>query len=244
MISILLVARMPALAQAGLAEASLRLGGKEVPLSPALAERLAGLARDVMQRCGPNTVQHPQHFDRSELDSVARWREVLAGSRLHVVYAAAFESRSHLGDALPVSEVLIGLEDKDLFVGPDFTRHRGAVAEHVQCEYLASLELACLPELARHLSPRYRETCARLERDAAGHILMPPEELAPACGLPRDGRRSPLGHVRPRVGADEAVAIRHLHPGQRARVDHFALRDDVRLPEDIGDDGVDLAVAQ
>ncbi len=162
-------------------DVSLRLGGKEVPLTSALRERVAGLAREVLKRCGPNTLQHPGNFGLSVLASGERWRRVLEGSRLYVAYAEPFESVSHLGGRLPVSEALIGLEDKELFVGPDFTRHRGALAEHLQCEYLPSLELACLPELARHLPARYRETCARLERDAAGRIVMPPPDIAPSC---------------------------------------------------------------
>lgn len=165
----------------GVEHLSLRLGGKEIPLTPALHERLAGLAREMTQRCGPNTAQHPHNFGPSAILSEERWRRALEGSRLHVVYAERFESRSHLGGALPVSEALIALEDEKLFVGPDFTRHRGVAAEHLQCEYLPSLELACLPELGPHLPARYRETCARLERDAAGRIVMPPPDIAPSC---------------------------------------------------------------
>jgi hypothetical protein len=179
---LLLAVALGVLVQAAAAQVvSLRLGGKEVPLAPVLRERVAGLAREVLKRCGPNTLQHPGNFGLSALVSGERWRSVLGGSRLYVAYAEPFESVSHLGGRLSVSEALIGLEDKELFVGPDFTRHRGALAEHLQCEYLASLELACLPELAPHLPPRYRETCARLERDAAGRIVMPPPDIAPSC---------------------------------------------------------------
>ena len=168
-------------AQAGVEHLSLRLGGTEVAVSPALRERLAGLARGMTQRCGPNTVQHPHNFGPSAIQAEARWKRALEGSRLHVVYAERFQSVSHLGGALQVSEALIGLEDRDFFVGPDFTRHRGVVAEHLQCDYLPSLELACLPELAPYLPARYRESCARLERDAAGRIVMPPPDIAPSC---------------------------------------------------------------
>ena len=168
-------------AQASIEHLSLRLGGTEVAVSPALRERLAGLAREMTRRCGPNTVQHPHNFGPAALESAERWRRVLEGSRLHVVYAERFESLSHLGGALQVSEALIGLEDRDLFVGPDFTRYRGVVAEHLQCDYLSSLELACLPELAPYLPARYRESCARLERDAAGRIVMPQPDIAPSC---------------------------------------------------------------
>lgn len=80
-----------------------------------------------------------------------------------------------------MSEALIGLEHQDLFVGPDFTRHAGSIVEHLQCEYLPSLELACLPELAPHLPARYKETCAKLERNASGRIVMPPPDTAPSC---------------------------------------------------------------
>jgi hypothetical protein len=33
----------------------------------------------------------------------------------------------------------------------------------------------------RPWSARYRETCAALERDAAGRIVMPPPDIAPSC---------------------------------------------------------------
>ncbi len=57
----------------------------------------------------------------------------------------------------------------------------GKEVEHLQCAYLPSLELACLGELAPHLPARYRETCAKLERDASGRIVMPPPDIAPSC---------------------------------------------------------------
>jgi hypothetical protein len=160
---------------------SLRLGGKEVELSGGLRDRLAALAREILSRCGPNTLQHPQNFGPIAAATAQRYARTLEGSRLHIVFAAPFVTESHLGGTLGVSEAAIGLEDKDLFVGPGFTRHGAALAEHLQCEYLASLELACLPELAPHLPARYRETCARLERGADGRIVMPPPDVAPSC---------------------------------------------------------------
>ena len=48
---------------------------------------------------------------------------------------------------------------------------------------LPSLELACLAELAPHLPARYRDTCAKMERDAQGRIVMPPPDIAPARPL-------------------------------------------------------------
>lgn len=162
-------------------EVSLRLGGKEVPLDPALRERLAVLARETLGRCGPNTTQHPGNFGFTAFGVESRWQRVLEGSRLRLVFAEPFVTESHLGGTLGVSEALIGLEHKDLFVGPDFTRHGAAIAEHLQCGYLPSLELACLAELAPHLPARYRETCAKLERDAQGRIVMPPPDIAPSC---------------------------------------------------------------
>lgn len=162
-------------------EVSLRLGGKEIALSPMLSERLARLAHEVLERCGPNTLEHPHNFGLSALLAGERWSRTQQGSRLYIAYAKPFESVSHLGGKLAVSEAVIGLEGDELFVGPDFTRHRGVVAEHLSCGYLASLELGCLPELAAHLPARYRETCAKLERDAAGRIVMPPPDIAPSC---------------------------------------------------------------
>jgi hypothetical protein len=179
--AVLIAATAPAIAQGGAGMVSLRLGGKEVALSPALGERLAGLARDMLRRCGPNTLQHPGNFGLAVIGVEQRWKRLHEGSRLRVAFAEPFVTESHLGGTLGVSETLIGLEHKDLFVGPDFTRHGGSIAEHLRCEDLPALALACLGELAPHLPPRYRETCAKLERDGNGRILMPPPDIAPSC---------------------------------------------------------------
>ena len=162
-------------------EVSLRLGGKEIPLKPALREQLVQLSREALSRCGPNTSQHKGNFGLAAFDVERRWQELAAGSRLRVIFAEPFVSESHLGGTLGVSEALIGLEHKELFVGPDFTRHGDAFTEHLQCGYLPQLELACLAELQPHLPVRYRETCALLERDAQGRIVMPPPDIAPSC---------------------------------------------------------------
>jgi hypothetical protein len=162
-------------------EVSLRLGGKEVPVSNALRQKLATLARDALARCGPNTSQHASNFGLAAFGVEDRWKKLLEGSRLRVRFAEPFVSESHLGGTLGVSEALIGLEDKDFFVGPDFTRHGSAITEHLQCGYLPSLELACLAELRPHLPARYHETCAKLERDGQGRIVMPPPLIAPSC---------------------------------------------------------------
>jgi hypothetical protein len=162
-------------------QVSLRLGDKEVPLSAALSARLADLGREALRRCGPNSIEHPHNFGRAAAEAPQRWKRTLAASRLHVMYAEPFDSLSELGGRRPVSEIVLGLEDGELFVGPDFSRHAGVVTEHLSCGYLASLELACLAELAPHLPARYREACASLERDAAGRIIMPPPDIAPAC---------------------------------------------------------------
>jgi hypothetical protein len=162
-------------------EVSLRLGGKEIPLNPALREQLAKLSREALARCGPNSSQHQGNFGLAAFGVESRWKALDAGSRLRVRFAEPFVSESHLGGTLGVSEALIGLEHKELFVGPDFTRHGNAVTEHLQCGYLPMLELACLAELQPHLPARYRETCAKLERDAQGRIVMPPPDIAPSC---------------------------------------------------------------
>jgi len=162
-------------------EVSLRLGGKEIELSSALRERMVYFSREALSRCGPNTSRHPGNFGLAALGVEGRWKELLEGSRLRVRFAEPFVSESHLGGTLGVSEALIGLEHKEFFVGPDFTRHGTAVVEHLQCGYLPLLELACLGELQPHLPGRYRETCARLERDAQGRIVMPPPDIAPSC---------------------------------------------------------------
>lgn len=163
------------------ASVSLRLGGKELELPVELRERLAGLAREILGRCGPNTLQHPQNFGLAASATARRYASTLESSRLHIVFVEPFVTESHLGGTLGVSEAVIGLVDKDLFVGPAFTRYGAALAEHLQCEYLPSLELACLAELSPHLPARYRETCALLERGPDGRIVMPPPDVAPSC---------------------------------------------------------------
>ena len=176
---LLLALASPAIAQD---QVSLRLGGKEIQLPAPVKARLAGLARETLQRCGPNTRNHPDNFGFAALTVEKRWKELSeGGSRLRVAFAEPFKSESHLGGSLGVSEAWIGLEQKDLFVGPDFTRYGGSLVEHLRCEYLPALELACLPELAGHLPASYRETCAKMERDAAGRIVMPPPDIAPSC---------------------------------------------------------------
>jgi hypothetical protein len=163
------------------AAVSLRIDGREIPLSATVGARLAGLARETMKHCGPNTRQHPHNFGVAAMRALLRHQRTLETSRLHVVYERPFETVSHLGGTLRVSEVTLGLGGDDLFVGPDFTRHGAQVAEHLNCEYLPSLEIACLPELARHLPARYRDTCAKLERGSDGRILLPPPDIAPSC---------------------------------------------------------------
>ncbi len=175
---ILLLVAAPAFAED---QVSLRLGGKEIQLAPAVRARVAELARETLRRCGPNTRNHPDNFGFAALTVEKRWKDLSEGSRLRVQFAEPFKSESHLGGSLGVSEAWIGLEQKDLFVGPDFTRYGASLAEHLRCEYLPALELACLPELARHLPASYRETCAKMERDAAGRIIMPPPDIAPSC---------------------------------------------------------------
>jgi hypothetical protein len=163
------------------ATVSLRIDGREIPLAATVETRLADLAHEAMKRCGPNTRQHPHNFGPSALLASPRHERILQRSRLHVVYDRPFHTVSHLGGTLQVSEVTLGLGGDDYFVGPGFTRHGGQVVEHLQCEYLPSLEIACQPELTAHLPERYRETCARLERDNGGRIVMPPPDIAPSC---------------------------------------------------------------
>jgi hypothetical protein len=160
---------------------TLRLGGKDVAMSSELRTKLGRLARELLRRCGPNTLQHPGNFGLAAAGVEQRWKRMLDESRLRIVFAEPFVSQSHLGGTLGVSEALVGLEHSGLFVGPNYTRHGMAFAEHLQCEYLPALELACLPELAPHLPASYRETCAKLERGADGRIVMPPPDIAPSC---------------------------------------------------------------
>ena len=162
-------------------QTSLHLGGKDVPLAPEVQARLASLAREMFSRCGPNTLQHPGNFGLAALGTEKRWATVIDGSRLRIRFAEPFVTTSHLGGTLGVSEAVVGLEQPGWFVGPNFSRHGASPVEHLQCEYLPALELSCLPELAPHLPSAYRETCARLERDGKGRIVMPPPDIAPSC---------------------------------------------------------------
>jgi hypothetical protein len=160
---------------------SLRLGGKNVPISPELRAKLAQLSREMLETCGPNTQQHPGNFGLAAVGAEQRWKRLLDESRLRIVFAEPIVSRSHLGGSLGVSEALVGLEHAGLFVGPNYTRHGKAYTEHLQCEYLPALEIACLSELAPHLPASYRETCTKLERGPNGKIVMPPPDIAPSC---------------------------------------------------------------
>jgi hypothetical protein len=166
---------------AGADELSLRLGGKDMPLSVQAQARLQELAREMFSRCGPNTLQHVGNFGIEALATQKRLQAVAAGSRIRVRFAEPFVSASNLGGTLGVSEAVIGLGEQGYFVGPNFTRHGEAWVEHLQCEYLPALELACSAELAPHLPASYRETCAKLERDERGRIVMPPPDIAPSC---------------------------------------------------------------
>lgn len=179
---LLIAAATVAAAQDRVESMSLHVGGQELGLTPAARARLAHFAREMMSVCGPNTMNHPGNFGAAAAGVEARWRETLAGSRLHVVFSAPFETSSHLGGRLPVSEVAIAFERGELFVGPEFTRHAGVTVEHLKCEYLPALELACLPEIAPGMPARYRATCARLKRGAGGRIELPPPDIAPSCG--------------------------------------------------------------
>ena len=178
-----LLAAMIALcaATAAAQEASLRLGGKNVAMSSELRATLERLAREMLSQCGPNTQQHAGNFGLAAVGVEQRWRRMLEESRLRIVFAEPFVSQSHLGGTLGVSEAIVGLEHSSYFVGPNFTRHGMAFTEHLQCEYLPALEIACLPELAPHLPASYREKCAKLERGADGRIVMPPPDIAPSC---------------------------------------------------------------
>ena len=166
---------------AGGQELSLRLAGKEVPVPAPAQIRLQALAREILRRCGPNSLQHAGNFGPSAMTTDKRLQSVTQGSRLRVRFDEPFTTTSSLGGTLGVSEAVIGLGEQGYFVGPSFTRHGEAWVEHLQCEYLPALELACSAELAPHLPASYRDTCAKLERDSAGRIVMPPPDIAPSC---------------------------------------------------------------
>ena len=162
-------------------QVELRLGGKDVPLSGAAQAQVHALAREMLGRCGPNSLRHVGNFGPAAVITEKRLQAVAQSSRLRLRFAEPFTTVSHLGGTLGVSEAVIGLAQDGTFVGPNFTRHGDAWAEHLQCEYLPALELACLPALADVLPGTYRETCAKLERDSHGRIVMPPPDIAPSC---------------------------------------------------------------
>lgn len=162
-------------------ELSLRLGGKDIPLSAQAQTRLQALAHDMLGHCGPNSLQHAGNFGPTAMTTDKRLQTVSQGSRLRVRFAEPFTTASNLGGTLGVSEAVIGLGEHGYFVGPSFTRHGEAWVEHLQCDYLPALELACSAELAPYLPASYGETCTKLERDSAGRIVMPPPDIAPSC---------------------------------------------------------------
>src|SRR6185503_15591245 len=75
-------------------EVSLRLAGKEVDLTPRLRKDIAALARQALERCGPNTARHPGNFGLAALGVETRWKQALEGSRLRVLFAEPFVSES------------------------------------------------------------------------------------------------------------------------------------------------------
>jgi hypothetical protein len=177
---LLLVAVLAATGASG-QELSLRLAGKEVPLSAQAQIRLQARAREMLGRCGPNSLQHAGNFGPAAITTDKRLQSVAQGSRLRLRFVEPFTTTSNLGGTLGVSEAVIGLGEHGYFVGPSFTRHGEAWVEHLQCDYLPALELACSAELRPYLPTSYAETCAKLERDSAGRIVMPPPDIAPSC---------------------------------------------------------------
>src|SRR5687767_8855863 len=95
-IALLLLATLPAVGHAAAAGAavSLRIEGREIPLSANVQSRLAHLAREAMKMCGPNTRQHPHNFGASALRASLRHERTLQASRLHVVYDRPFQTVS------------------------------------------------------------------------------------------------------------------------------------------------------
>src|SRR4051812_764594 len=103
-------------------EASLKVGGKEIPLDPQVRAKVVALAKEMFGRCGPNTLQHAGNFGPSALAVDKRFLEVEKSSRLRVRFAEPLVTTSHLGGTLGVSEALIGLAQPEVFVGPNFSR--------------------------------------------------------------------------------------------------------------------------
>src|SRR5688572_24125889 len=101
-IALFLIAAVQAAGPAAAAGAavSLRIDGREIPLSASVQARLAHLARETMKLCGPNTRQHPHNFGGSALLASLRHERLLQASRLHVVYDRPFQTVSHLGGTL------------------------------------------------------------------------------------------------------------------------------------------------
>jgi hypothetical protein len=110
-----------------------------------------------------------------------RLQGVAQSSRLRVRFAEPFTTVSHLGGTLGVSEAVIGLAQDGTFVGPNFSRHGDAWAEHLQCEYLPALELACLPALTVYCRARTATPAPSSSATKRGRIVMPPPDIAPSC---------------------------------------------------------------
>lgn len=158
----------------------MRVGGSSIAFDAELGGRVARAARDIMKRCGFNTLQHPGNFGSQRASPATRWNQALAGAYLHVRFAAPFESRSGLGDAVPVTEVLIAFEQDD-HVEPGFTRNGDTVVEHIRCGDKYALELMCMRELAPHFPASYRRNCAHLRFGTDGRPLELPDDIAPSC---------------------------------------------------------------
>ena len=156
-------------------------GDKEIAIGAAEGARLAREVREMMSVCGPNSLQHRGNFGAPMDAASVSWKRVSAGSRLHVVFVESFVSLSWTGEQLPVSEVLIGLDESDR-VGPLLSRGPGrAEAEHTRCAEVPTLEIMCTPTLGRHLSRDRLLQCADLRRDDKGRIVPEMPDIAPSC---------------------------------------------------------------
>ena len=158
----------------------LYVSDQRISPDPMSGRRIARAVRDMMGRCGFNSLQHSGNFGSGRPSPVQRWNEVLSGPHLYVRYAAPFESRSGLGETLPVTEVLIAFEHSD-YIGPELTRHGETVAEHIRCGDQFALELMCMAELAPYLPASYRRNCEHLRFGADGRPRELPPDIAPSC---------------------------------------------------------------
>ena len=158
--SILGMGGMSQASSAGEDVVALLKDGQEVELNREEQALLAGRVRHLMSDCWLNSSRHPDRFAERELSK--EWQGIAGGSHLRVQFNEAFESESWNAPPLPVSEVLVGLED-DYFIGPELTRHEGNITAYIKCDGARALDVMCSPPLRPYLTTHQEKNCERYD---------------------------------------------------------------------------------